>query len=586
MTIPATGHTYGKTTLKYNAWINHDPDCVATRVCSNCDENTTGHKIEITVKATKKIVEQPTCAEYGSYELIATFTEEQKTQLGLDNAVQVSSGQQWDWRDGGYGAHTYGVATITYPAEYIDGAENTCTATRVCSVCGESTEGHTLTVTTTNVTKNVVETATCTHGLYYTLTAVFTDEQATALGLDNATVTSEKYEENNKISHSYNFNGVCSGCGKNIATAITFDNNYTQNDLIVYGNKAYFDFEYCSADTESNGLRIDVETLQNGVAETADALISKVGVYTSTAGKICDLVRLYDSVGEYFYWILPEGTTLVDNTTYYVAVELNDYSSDTVEVYIEAKSHYIISSNGSCLYENKGRTLTWDDDSAFTVVYNGKPFDMTGKYTISAEKSGKYVTAPETAGTVEITYKMGEDYDTAVAVENAKDVGVYWITVRVTGTVEWQEVSAYRKLTITECTHNYNTTSGVCTKCGTSIAKTITSKSGNVTFAKTQNNKVYFNFVNNSASTTALQVNTQSLQSGVTVKAETLISSVVVYKNGTKVCEMTYSLTLQDKYYVWFLPDGTTLEDNTSYDVVVTMKKSYTSLTLGISVPV
>ncbi len=540
LAISATGHTYGKTTLTFNPWINAEPDCVATRVCSNCDETTEGHKIEITVPATEIIVTQPTCKELGGFKLVATFTEDQKTLLGLDNVKQTSSDEWW-WNEGGFAAHTYGDWIAEVPAtcttagtkahkdcsvcnKHFDNegneitdlaisatghtygkttltfnpwinAEPDCVATRVCSNCDETTEGHKIEITVP-ATEIIVTQPTCKELGGFKLVATFTEDQKTLLGLDNVKQTS---------SDEWWWN----------------EGGFADHTLI------------------------DVEA--------KDATYSETGI--KVAHKYCTVCeKHFDADGK----------------------ELSE--SDYLIAKLEAKARMIkfITVGGAI------PTKQWD----------GQPLSIDGKYTVSTDSTETKVTEVD-SGKVTIKYYTCKKivFDASAETELASaptEAGSYWVYIELSATDEWQKVSAQTRFII-NCDHNYGTT-GVCSTCGGSIAQEINGTNNETDFQlkmdSSTSKKVYFNFVNCVSNTDCdLDIDTKTMQETASSTDDALISSIKVYKeDGTEVCALTCEKF--NSYLHWVLPDGITLEDYNKYYVVAEFKEYSSTVTLGISAKV
>ncbi len=408
LTISATGHTYGKTTLTFNPWINSEPDCVATRVCSNCDETTEGHKIEITVPATEIIVTQPTCKELGGFKLVATFTEDQKTLLGLDNVKQTSSDEWW-WNEGGFADHTLidvEAKDATYSETGIKVAHKYCTVCekhfdadgkelsesdyliakleakarmiKFITVGGaiptKQWDGQPLsidgkyTVSTDSTETKVTEVDSGKVTIkYYTCKKIVFDASAET-ELASAPTEAGSYwvyielsatDEWQKVSaqtrfiincdHNYGTTGVCSTCGGSIAQEINGTNNETDFQLKMDSStskKVYFNFVNCVSNTDCD-LDIDTKTMQETASSTDDALISSIKVYKEDGTEVCALTC--EKFNSYLHWVLPDGITLEDYNKYYVVAEFKEYSS-TVTLGISAKVHSY-NADGDCEYE-------------------------------------------------------------------------------------------------------------------------------------------------------------------------------------------------------------------------------------------
>ena len=86
--VPATGHTYGTPTYSWSG-----DQCTATAVCSECDDQTTGHSVTSTITGTyeKDIDANCTTAETGHY--TATFTDAPFTGTSSTEANSVTNGQ-------------------------------------------------------------------------------------------------------------------------------------------------------------------------------------------------------------------------------------------------------------------------------------------------------------------------------------------------------------------------------------------------------------------------------------------------------------------------------------------------------------
>ena len=161
---------------------------------------------------------------------------------------------------------------------------------------------------------------------------------------------------------------------------------------------------------------------------------------------------------------------------------------------------------------------------------------------------------------------------------------------------------------LTACghSHDYGVT-GTCS-CGESVATTITSENvvGDITFKNIVGDKIYFNFT--SCGVSNIYVDTETQQGVIADNtAPQLIKSVDVYKAGEKVCTLTPyffkdndtsdgdgSCWCWDSEKSWDndrskmvrLENPFVTEDNTQYNVVVTLDKHYDEFTMWVNVSV
>jgi hypothetical protein len=156
---------------------------------------------------------------------------------------------------------------------------------------------------------------------------------------------------------------------------------------------------------------------------------------------------------------------------------------------------------------------------------------------------------------------------------------------------------------LTACghSHDYGVT-GTCS-CGESVATTITSENvdGDITFKNIANDKIYFNFI--SCDSCYININTYTQQGVIDNTAPKLIKSVDVYKAGEKVCTLTSSFYKDkdtsdgdDSSWNWdskdfwdndssewvTLENPFVTEENTQYNVVVTLDKHYDEFTMYV----
>jgi ribosomal protein S17E len=161
---------------------------------------------------------------------------------------------------------------------------------------------------------------------------------------------------------------------------------------------------------------------------------------------------------------------------------------------------------------------------------------------------------------------------------------------------------------LTACghSHDYGVT-GTCS-CGESVATTITSENvdGDITFKNIVDDKIYFNFTSCGVGNICVETSTQQ---GVIADntAPQLIKSVDVYKAGEKVCTLTPYFYKDkdtsdgdDSSWYWDsvkswdndrsklvrLENPFYTEQNTQYNVVVTLDKHYDEFTMRVGVTV
>ena len=262
--------------------------------------------------------------------------------------------------------------------------------------------------------------------------------------------------------------------------------------------------------------------------------------------------------------------------------------------------------------EAKERKLKFNNASVTSKLYNGQTFSIAGNYTVYTESTAQLITPVDSGTAVIKFYDKNPNEADAVEIDSPTAVGVYGISITISATDEWKEL-VYKSTCEIRCSHEYDVT-GVCSKCGRDESNTIDAKTNeNVTYFGNQavnysyneetskweqTFRVYFNFTYcaSNSNCEGLTVDTQKAQSSANSVDDALLSSIKVYKETqdanlattqTYVCDLTCNKT-STGYLEWTLPEGTTLEGNAKYYVVVTYKtlQSFTPLYVAAGVHV
>ena len=345
----ATGHSYGQASY---TWSDDNETCTATRICSVCTD-----KESETATTTPTLVQEKTCIlpELTSYR--ASFTN-------TAFVAQEKTGQT----EGATG-HSYGQASYTWSDD-----NETCTATRICSVCTDK-ESETATTTPT-----LVQEKTCILPELTSYRASFTN---TAFVAQEKTVQTEEATGHSYGQASYTWSDdnktctatrSCSVCTNKDSETVTTTPTLVQEKTCILPELTSY-----SANFTNTAFVAQEKTVQTEEA-AGHSLKKTEGVAASAAKE-----------GNRIYWHCHDCDKYFGDEK----AETEITKADTV---LEKIAPVIIKGDGASVSAGEKKTLSFTSDAAYKdficVELDGKTVDESN-YTVKEGSAITIVTLKE-----------------------------------------------------------------------------------------------------------------------------------------------------------------------------------------------